>query len=249
MNFRGNRNRMSVLAVAVGLACGGSAVADQHAEKAQEASKYGNETQTQTMGTEEQHRTMEQERQSAQQGQSMNDKYGQQAQDRDQERSWMEESKDQRQAAGQQGTRLVEENVKSEKNISEFANAVEKAGLADALTRQGEYTVFAPTDEAFEKFRQEKGDVTDQEMTEVLRSHIVAGKVDADQAAKLDQARVLTGETVSIKQEGDTLKVGDAKVVEKGIQSGNLTIHTIDAVLAAQTSPTSQRDEEEEAAE
>lgn len=124
--------------------------------------------------------------------------------------------------------KVFDESIASEHKLSKFVAAVEKVGLTDALKNGTEYTVFAPTDEAF---GDDMNDVSVEELREIVRSHIVVGKVDAEQARSLDSAMVLTGETVSLSANDNKLEVGDAEVVTADIRSGNLTIHAIDAVL------------------
>lgn len=191
--------RLSVLATAVGLACGGSVLAGDKADKDKDYDSQMTDTEY------------------------------------SQEHSPREGQNFSNESVHGQMDPLIADDVKSNKNLSKFAEAVEKAGLADALNDGTQYTVFAPTDEAFDKFNAENADLSEEELREVLRSHIVAGEVKAAQAKTLDSAKVLTGETVKIAASGDTLKVGDAKVVEADIGSENLTIHTIDTVLAANT--------------
>lgn len=191
-------NKLSVLAAAIGLACGGTAMAGEGAEHEYEQSQYENQ-QTQKDWS-----------------------------DKDKAKQDMEDM-----SANSQmnSTRLFDESTRSEHELSEFAQAVDKAGLADALTA-GDYTIFAPTDEAFQAFVEERGELSTEELREVLRSHIVAGTVDAEQARRIDSARVLTGETYRINAVDDeTLEIGDARIVDTDIRSGNLTVHTIDSVL------------------
>lgn len=141
---------------------------------------------------------------------------------------------------GDQSEALISSQMQSENDIGEFATALNKAGLANALDSRQHYTVFAPTDEAFDALEGNKAetlmkDENVDQLRETLRSHIVVGEVDADRAKSLDDAKVMTGKTVTLETKNGKLHVGDATVVKSDLRAGNLTIHTIDQVLTPET--------------
>ena len=114
--------------------------------------------------------------------------------------------------------------------------AVKAAGLVDTLKGKGPFTVFAPTDEAFAKLP--KGTVESllkpenkQKLVSILTYHVVAGKVKAKKAAKLDSAKTVNGAEITIKPSGKTLLINKSKVVKADIMTSNGVIHVIDAVL------------------
>jgi transforming growth factor-beta-induced protein len=120
--------------------------------------------------------------------------------------------------------------------------AVKAAGLADTLKGEGPFTVFAPTDEAFAKLP--KGTVESllkpenkQKLVSILTYHVVAGKVKAKKAAKLDSVKTVNGSEITIKPSGKTLMINSSKVVKADIKTSNGIIHVIDAVLI----PTSKK--------
>ena len=114
--------------------------------------------------------------------------------------------------------------------------AVKAAGLVDTLKGEGPFTVFAPTDEAFAKLP--KGTVESllkpenkKKLTAILTYHVVAGKVKAKKAAKLDSAKTVQGDKLTIKPSGETLRINSAKVVKADVKASNGIIHVIDSVL------------------
>jgi uncharacterized surface protein with fasciclin (FAS1) repeats len=116
-----------------------------------------------------------------------------------------------------------------------LAAALEAAGLVDALKAKGPFTVFAPTDEAFAKLP--KGTVENllkpenrEQLVAILKYHVVAGKVTADQVVKLDNAKTLNGKMVQIDS-SNGVKINDSKVVQADIAASNGVIHVIDRVL------------------
>lgn len=114
--------------------------------------------------------------------------------------------------------------------------------LVDTLNN-GEFTVFAPTDEAFAKVDAATIDKlkTDSDLlTSILTYHVVSGQ--AGPSAVVGEHKTLQGGSVKVTGSGDALKVGDAGVVCGGIKTANATLYLIDTVLmppaAPATSPT-----------
>jgi len=141
------------------------------------------------------------------------------------------------QSGSQQGSETLNQIAEQQSDISEFVKAVEKAGMAESLTSDTEYTIFAPTNDALESDSDlqqllESDDPQDQEkLVELLRAHIVADDVDAEMARTIGKAKTIGGGEVELTTDGEKLKVGDAEVVTADIQQDNLRIHAIDGVL------------------
>jgi len=147
------------------------------------------------------------------------------------------------QAADQSGSSDAGETFKSitdqHDNLGTFVEAIQAAGLEDSLTDGTEYTVFAPTDEAFEQELESMGKTKEElfsaegreDLIALLRAHIVADDVDAEMARNLAEARTIDGGSVSLSSENEELMVGGAKVVETDIQEGSLRVYAIDQVL------------------
>lgn len=103
----------------------------------------------------------------------------------------------------------------------------------------GEFTVFAPTDEAFAKVDPATIDKlkTDSELlTSILTYHVVAGP-GADPTAVVGDHKTLQGESVKVTGSGQDLKVNDAGVVCGGIKTANATLYLIDTVLMPPAAP------------
>lgn len=122
--------------------------------------------------------------------------------------------------------------------------AVGQAGLAEALSSPGPFTVFAPTDEAFAKLP--AGTVENllkpenkQQLVDILKYHVIPSRVYADQAVKAKTATTLLGRSVKIGFSESGVQINDAKVVTKDVDATNGVIHVIDSVLlpSAQLSP------------
>jgi len=114
--------------------------------------------------------------------------------------------------------------------------AVKAAGLSDALAGDGPFTVFAPTDEAFEKLGSRKlksllQPENKKALAEILKYHVVPANITAKQAVTAGEAKTLQGSTVEAKIRDGRLEIGGAKVIATDIPAGNGIIHVIDSVL------------------
>ncbi|WP_337173643.1 fasciclin domain-containing protein [Paludisphaera sp.] len=114
-----------------------------------------------------------------------------------------------------------------------LATALKAADLVDTLKGDGPFTVFAPTDDAFEKLPAGTLDALLKDKAKlkaVLLYHVVKGEVKAADVVKLKSAKTVGGESVEVDAT-DGVKINDAKVVKADIECSNGVIHVIDAVL------------------
>lgn len=96
----------------------------------------------------------------------------------------------------------------------------------------GEFTVFAPVDEAFSKvpaatLEQLKTDST--LLTSILTYHVVSGQLSPDQV--VGEHATVEGKSLTVTGSGDSLKVNDANVICGGVKTANATVYLIDGVL------------------
>ncbi len=125
--------------------------------------------------------------------------------------------------------------------FSTLVAAVKAAGLADALSGAGPFTVFAPSDDAFAKLP--KGAVEDlvkpenkAKLTALLQLHVVAGKHMAADFINGDVA-TLGGAKITIMSKDGHVTVDGAKVETTDIEASNGVVHLIDTVLTPALSP------------
>ncbi len=114
--------------------------------------------------------------------------------------------------------------------------AASAAELASVLAGEGPFTVFAPTDEAFAKLPD--GTVNTllkpenrTQLVDILKYHVVAGKVSLAKALELGQGPTLQGSKVQIRFEDGRVKIGAASLIKADIAASNGVIHVIDQVL------------------
>jgi uncharacterized surface protein with fasciclin (FAS1) repeats len=111
--------------------------------------------------------------------------------------------------------------------------AIQAAGLVDTLKGPGPFTVFAPTDEAFNKLPAGTVDALLQDipkLKKILTYHVVSGKVLAADVVKLKSAKTVEGSDVKIDA-SNGVKINDATVATADVAADNGVIHVIDTVL------------------
>lgn len=119
-------------------------------------------------------------------------------------------------------------------DFTTLVGVLETADLLETVGGPGPFTVFAPTDAAFEALPEEDREaiVNDMELlTRVLTYHVVAGRVFSPEVVTLSSATTLNGNDVSISVNGGTVLVNDATVTATDVQGTNGVIHVIDRVL------------------
>lgn len=132
------------------------------------------------------------------------------------------------------GSSTVVEIAVSNPDFSILVDAVKKAELVDALSAEGPFTVFAPTNEAFQSLFSQLGvsgieDLSAEQLTPILTYHVVAGKV---MSADLSNTSVATLNGQKIKVDlTDGVKINESKVVAADVEGKNGVIHVIDRVL------------------
>lgn len=111
-----------------------------------------------------------------------------------------------------------------------------QVNLVDTLNG-AEFTVFAPTDEAFAKIDPATLETlkTDSALlTSILTYHVVPGQAAPDQV--LGTHTTVQGADVTVAEESGALRVNDASVICGGVQTANATVYLIDTVLMPPTS-------------
>jgi uncharacterized surface protein with fasciclin (FAS1) repeats len=146
------------------------------------------------------------------------------------------------------GSKNIIQNAVNSKDHTTLVAAVKAAGLVDTLQGPGPFTVFAPTNKAFEKLP--KGTVetllkpeNKAKLTAVLTYHVVAGRLSAKdlmEAAKRDggQTKIKTveGEELTVASKDNKLTVWDSKgnastITIQNVFQSNGVIHVVDTVL------------------
>jgi len=116
-----------------------------------------------------------------------------------------------------------------------LVTAVQAAGLEEALRGEGPFTVFAPTDAAFEALPDGTletllADPTGQ-LQQILLYHVLNGEVLAEGVSDGLAAATLQGSEVSFAVNGSMVTINTANIVTTDIMASNGVIHVIDAII------------------
>ena len=128
----------------------------------------------------------------------------------------------------------VVEIAVSNPDFSILVEAVTKADLAGALSADGPFTVFAPTNDAFNTLFADLGvkgveDLTAEQLTPILTYHVVSGNVMSSDLSNTS-VKTLNGEKIKVDL-SDGVKINDSNVIAADIKGKNGVIHVIDKVL------------------
>jgi len=114
--------------------------------------------------------------------------------------------------------------------------AVKAAGLVETLKGEGPFTVFAPTNMAFDKLP--KGTVemllkpeNKGKLTSVLTYHVVPGALKASDLKNGQTLKTVQGETLMVSEKGGKFYVNGAQISIADVVSSNGVTHVIDAVV------------------
>jgi len=126
----------------------------------------------------------------------------------------------------------------SDPQFSTLVAAVQAAGLAETLSGEGPFTVFAPTNAAFAKL----GEATITALLNdpatlqgILLYHALSGSVYASDVLQRSFATTINGADVVFTQRGGSVYINDARITLTDIQASNGVIHVIDSVILPPT--------------
>jgi uncharacterized surface protein with fasciclin (FAS1) repeats len=137
----------------------------------------------------------------------------------------------------------IVDTAAANKDFSTLVTAIKAAGLVDALKGKGPFTVFAPTNAAFEKLP--KGTLESllkpenkEKLGEILKFHVIPASVMAADVVKMggkESSKTLQGSSFMIEVKDGKVSIGSkdnmAGVTATDIKTSNGVIHVIDAVI------------------
>jgi len=145
-------------------------------------------------------------------------------------------------------SKTIVANAMNSADHTTLVAAVKAAGLVDTLNSAGPFTVFAPTNAAFDQLPAGTVDTllkpeNKAMLTKVLTYHVVAGKYDSQALAKLIKKgkgkawlKTVSGGTLTVWMDGNTIVIQDEKggkstVTTADVYQSNGVIHVVNAVL------------------
>lgn len=120
-------------------------------------------------------------------------------------------------------------------NFSILIHAFDAAGLEGALAGPGPYTIFAPTDEAFDRLPEtamdELFDDPKGNLAEILLYHMAPDEYTASGLAANDTVATVQGNPLAVDASGGNVAVDGAEVIRADMLAANGVVHAIDAVM------------------
>ncbi len=140
---------------------------------------------------------------------------------------------------GQQTAADIVDTLAGDERFSTLTKAIDAAGMVEVLKGAGPFTVFAPTNEAFEKLSAGKlEELLKPENHDALKDlvglHVVAQYLDGAEIDSLEPETPIqsySAEFLNVQKQGGKVTVNGAAVVEADIKAENGVIHAIDTVL------------------
>ena len=121
-----------------------------------------------------------------------------------------------------------------DKRFDTLVELVKSAGLAETLSGDGPFTVFAPTDKAFGKVPKRTLRALGNDkaaLRRVLLYHAVSGSYAAAELIRMRSVPSLAGPRLHVRKRGRNVRVAGAKLVQADVAASNGVIHAINRVL------------------
>jgi len=123
-----------------------------------------------------------------------------------------------------------------EKNMTTLKKGVHASGLDQVLSGNGPFTVFAPTDLAFEKM--DKGVMENllkpenkTKLTDLLNRHVVAGKINFKDLKDGEKLKTVNGKELLVHVKDGNTTVDGAKILSHDVKATNGVIHSVESVI------------------
>lgn len=130
----------------------------------------------------------------------------------------------------------IVELAQSQENLSTLVEAVKAAGLVETLQGDGPFTVFAPTNAAFEALPEGTLEMllkpeNKDKLTAVLTYHVVSGETASTDLSDGMQVATVEGSDAKVTLQNGAAMIEEAKVVMTDVKASNGVVHVIDAVI------------------
>ena len=128
----------------------------------------------------------------------------------------------------------VVETAMGNKDCSTLCDLLKAGELVDTLKGAGPFTVFAPTNAAFEKLGKDQLETLKKDkakLQSVLKYHVASGSMMAADVMKAKTIKTLNGAELTVTGKDKEWMVDKAKITTTDVKCKNGVIHIIDAVL------------------
>lgn len=132
-------------------------------------------------------------------------------------------------------TKDIPANAEATGSHDSLVAALAHAGLVETLQGDGPFTVFAPTDAAFEAAGIDLStfdtEAENETLSDILLYHVISGAVDAANVTDGMVATMVNGDNATFTVTNETVMINDANVTDRDVAASNGIIHIIDKVL------------------
>ena len=136
----------------------------------------------------------------------------------------------------QKKAKTIVELASNAGDFSTLVTALKAADLVDTLKGSGPFTVFAPTDEAFDRLPSDLRDSlmeaeNKERLQQILQHHVMEGRKRSRTVRSAPSLKMLDGTSVQVQKKGDKVQIGDATIQDTDLEAENGLVHVIDRVL------------------
>ena len=126
--------------------------------------------------------------------------------------------------------------VKQDKLLTTLNRGVTASGLDQVLSGSGPFTLFAPSDLAFEKL---EGGVIENllktenklKLADLLKHHVVVGNIEFKDLKDGEKLKTMNGKELSVNIKYGKVSVNGANIQQRDVKTSNGVIHSLDTVL------------------
>jgi uncharacterized surface protein with fasciclin (FAS1) repeats len=126
--------------------------------------------------------------------------------------------------------------VNEDRHMSTLRKSVIASGLDKVLNGAGPFTVFAPTDLAFDKL--DKGVLENllkpenkAKLADVLNYHVVSGKINFKDLKDGEKLKTMNGKELKVHVKDGHVTIANAAIQNHDLQTSNGVIHSLDSVI------------------
>lgn len=117
-----------------------------------------------------------------------------------------------------------------------LVKALNAADLVETLSGKGPFTVFAPSEKAFQSVPAETMESllkpkNKSKLQKLLKHHVVSGRKMAKSVGSASSMQMLDRTTLKITKKGDKVRIGGATITTPDLEADNGVIHVIDQVI------------------
>lgn len=130
----------------------------------------------------------------------------------------------------------ITQTVNNEKSMTTLKKGVYASGLDQILSSRGPFTLFAPSDLAFEKMDKMALEnllkpQNKAELTDLLNYHVVSGKINYKDLKDGEKLKTVNGDELLVHVKDSIVSIAGAIIQKRDVQTSNGVIHSLDTVM------------------